>query len=111
MSKEAARAFYDKVKTTPELAEKVTARGDQLSDDDIVKIAAVAGFECTVDELDAVGMEIASELNEDQLDAVTGGTGPGDGSAFISTAMKVKTGMQNIAASAYKPNATKGTTS
>jgi predicted ribosomally synthesized peptide with nif11-like leader len=120
MSKEAARAFYDKVKASPELANKVTERGDQLSDADMVRIAGDAGFECTAEELDAVGTEIASELSDDQLNDVAGGSGPADavGSKSLKikggigdTSIKVKPGLQNLAWSAYKVSAAKGTKS
>jgi predicted ribosomally synthesized peptide with nif11-like leader len=117
MSKEAARAFYNRVKSSPELAEKLTACGDQLSEADMVRIAGEAGFECTGDELDEVGKEIASELSDDQLEAVAGGSGPTDvvGSKSLKikggigdSSLKIKPGMQNLAWSAYKVSAAKG---
>ncbi len=76
MSKDAARAFYEKIKSDAALAKEVARLGEDASDADLIRVAGEAGFTCTADDLNQVGHEVANELNDDQLDAVAGGTGP-----------------------------------
>ncbi len=115
MSKESARAFYEKVKSDSKLADEVTKRGSDLTDDDMVNIAKGAGFDCTADELDEVGEELGSELSDSDLDAVAGGSGAtyvkGKGLAWkagpANKALKIKPGIQAGSVGAYKASAIK----
>jgi predicted ribosomally synthesized peptide with nif11-like leader len=98
MTKEAARAFHERIKIDETLAGKVVELGAAMSDQDMVRIAKEAGFDCTVEELDAVGMELGSELGDKALDAVVGGTGPALPGAPIVPSPEVKAtpGVQNL---------------
>lgn len=105
MSKEAARAFHERIKTDETLAGKVVALGAALSDQDMMRIAKEAGFDCTIEDLDAVGMELGSELGDKALEAVVGGSGPigGAGAAVGATTPDVKPlpGVQNLSYTAF----------
>lgn len=113
MSQEAARAFYEKIKSDPALAKQIVGLGDAPTDDDMIRVAKQAGFECTADELDQVGLEAASELDEAQLDGVAGGTGAtapkAPTGAYLEksgpggdVSLKIQPGTKNLLLTAYK---------
>ncbi|MFO0567904.1 MAG: Nif11-like leader peptide family RiPP precursor [Polyangiaceae bacterium] len=104
MSMQAARAFHERIKSDASLARKITELGSKLTDDDMVRFAKESGFECSVDDLDALGMELASEIGESDLDQVTGGAGPAD--AKDINAAKIKGGISSLKISALTAKGT-----
>jgi predicted ribosomally synthesized peptide with nif11-like leader len=103
MSKDAARKFYEHVKTNQQLAGKIENHGPGITNEDFAKFAAAAGFDCTVEELDEVGMQMSRELSDDQLQAVTGGSGTVDPYVSGSTAYKVEATKPGTEAIKVKP--------
>ena len=83
MSVEQAKAFFQKVKEDPELAQKIkdaqaAYKGD-TSDKEaaiaavVIPIAAEAGFNFTAEDVKAAFDKGEGEASEDELDAVAGG--------------------------------------
>lgn len=69
MSTESLRAFGRKVQVDRALYEKLMMARAAAA----VKVAADAGFTFTVEEARALIDEVATELNDEQLEAVAGG--------------------------------------
>ena len=71
-----ARAFFDKVRTDASLGGRVRALADTPEEQRIealMRVANEAGFECSANDLLALGQEVSNELSEGQLDQVAGG--------------------------------------
>ena len=68
MSKEQLKAFLEKVKGDTSLQAKIKAATDE---DAVVEIAKEAGFMISVDALS----QAQTELSEEELEGVAGGTG------------------------------------
>jgi predicted ribosomally synthesized peptide with nif11-like leader len=80
MSKESAAAFLTKVDEDPILKDKIKELGTGAGFDDLQDIAAVEGYNFTMEELISAGKERdeqisvpESELSEEELAAVAGG--------------------------------------
>ncbi|NWJ45519.1 MAG: Nif11-like leader peptide family natural product precursor [Chloroflexi bacterium] len=81
MSQQAAAEFLEKVETDSELKNKVMTLGSGASVEDVLDVAAAAGYQFNTAELMAAGKlreEVSSsapggELSESDLDAVAGG--------------------------------------
>ena len=67
MSEEQLKAFLEKVKADTSLQEKLKAAGDA---DAVIAIAKAAGFAISADEL----KKAQSEISEEELEGVAGGT-------------------------------------
>ena len=67
MSLEAAKAFIKRMETDPAFRAKVLAVGDGK---ERMKLINAEGFDCTAKEIGS----LATELSEDQLGKISGGT-------------------------------------
>ncbi len=76
MSEEQLKAFLEKVKANTSLQEKLKAAADS---DAVLAIAKKAGFSICADDinknLSEIMSKIQSEISEEELDGVAGGTG------------------------------------
>ena len=77
MSVENVKAFFEKVAEDKELQEKLKALAEreEAMYADLVQIASAAGFEFTTADARKAHVAAASELSDEELDAVAGGGG------------------------------------
>ena len=68
MSLDAAKAFIKRMETDSTFKAKILAVGDTK---ERLKLINAEGFDCTADEIGS----LATELSEEQLRKITGGTG------------------------------------
>lgn len=73
MSKEAIKKFQEEAKSNKDLQEQIVEAGSDV--DKIVSIANNAGFSFTKEELLQFSEEAKSQLSDDDLDKVAGGSG------------------------------------
>ena len=82
MSREAALAYVERIKTDPAFRQRVDRAP---SDDARAKVARDAGFDLDPDDNPTIQQALSSgiELTEAELEKVAGGSGPpGDGGAY-----------------------------
>jgi predicted ribosomally synthesized peptide with nif11-like leader len=87
MTQQSAIAFFTHVEQNPTLKQKVQAAA---SKQELFKIAQEAGYSFSADDLKAISKESESgELNEQELETVTGGTVPEIWNEVVDTAKDV----------------------
>ncbi|WP_319423530.1 Nif11-like leader peptide family RiPP precursor [Pleurocapsa sp. FMAR1] len=87
MSQQNALAFFTHVEQNPTLKQKVQTAP---SKEELFNIAQEAGYSFSADDLKAISQESESEeLNEQELEAVAGGTVKDIASAIVDTAKDV----------------------
>ena len=69
MSEEQLKAFLEKVKSDPELQEKLKAAG---SNEAAIEIAKAAGFAITAEDIQSMQSQ-SGEVSDEELEAATGG--------------------------------------
>lgn len=91
MSKEAIKKFQEEAKSNKDLQDKIIEAGSDL--DQIVSIAGNAGFDFTKEELVQLSEEAKSQLSDDDLDKVAGGSGKATAVTVTGCAVTVCVGV------------------